>query len=434
MATMRLAPMEAHYRRSHRMNRDHLPRFSPATLIVVIAIASGCESENANTPTETVVTTDATPATDDAIGIEDSGADGLSEPDADTSPGEPDADTSVETEAGETGTPTDACTWTGFEPQSLPNALYDWVTDTWSVSAQADGARLYLGFKPSTGGNENATQTGDYVIGATAEDLSPWTCTTCVYGYRAGPNGSEQVYFGVSGTIRVTELNRHNGSFVGSLENVVLAEFTPGAFMADWAPVPGGKTWCMNGVSLANLNECGNDLDCQGSSRPVCNRTLGHCVECRSSFDCHDANAPVCHDPSDVGACVPGPELCADDDALEPNDGPADATPLVPDVPLNASLCVDGRQGESDTYVFTITEPTKVSVRASWFDDGTPVWGVILDGEGQYMMDTNTDGERFSELGMRAAAPGTYYVEYTLNGPVAPAHPYTIVLTTQPIP
>jgi hypothetical protein len=110
---------------------------------------------------------------------------------------------------------------------------------------------------------------------------------------------------------------------------------------------------------------CTDDSACT-SGPPVCFR--GRCVECGDDFDCTNAAQSRCDTTSN--ACAAGFDVCAGDDATEPdNDGPAGAVALVPDgggaIAVTAQICSTPR-AEADYYKLTVDAGETWDLSLTW--------------------------------------------------------------------
>lgn len=90
--------------------------------------------------------------------------------------------------------------------------------------------------------------------------------------------------------------------------------------------------------------------------------------ECATSFDCTDNARPLC----DIGACRPGPSACTDDDAAEPDDGPAAARTLngpIGGTQTRSGAVCSAPIGEYDWYRVDVGAGEGVQVQLDWATD-----------------------------------------------------------------
>ncbi len=147
--------------------------------------------------------------------------------------------------------------------------------------------------------------------------------------------------------------------------------------------------------------------------------------ECETNFDCLTAEKPVC---GPALACDPPGDLCNSDDANEPNDGKADATPLTSTVLLSGAIC-NTPATERDYYSIVVADGESLEVKleyiaasnvdldiAVYSDDGT------LYGTSYWL------NPEFVNLTFLPA--GTYYVEVRhAGGATTMAHAYDLTAT-----
>ncbi len=170
------------------------------------------------------------------------------------------------------------------------------------------------------------------------------------------------------------------------------------------------------------------DADCVGTpATPVCSAAL-ECVVCADDFDCTEAASPIC-DPSNT--CTAAPDsLCTEDDANEPNNGPAAATPLVSGVDMIGAVC-NSPDTESDYYSVTVADGDSVRINLAWVDNGAADLDMtILNADGRLMGFTYWTNPEVVELSFLPA--GTYYIQLTYFGngeTVTVAYPYTLTAT-----
>lgn len=152
--------------------------------------------------------------------------------------------------------------------------------------------------------------------------------------------------------------------------------------------------------------------------------------ECESSFDCTTAGRPLC---DAGGACVAGVQACTNDDAAEPDDGPAAARTLNGAVGVATSLSgavCNSPDGEADYYRFDATAGEGVTFSLAW--DGTT--GSDLD---LYVFDATGElvGQTFwknpETVTLTYLPAGAYYATVVLfsEDPIDAATTYTISAT-----
>lgn len=152
--------------------------------------------------------------------------------------------------------------------------------------------------------------------------------------------------------------------------------------------------------------------------------------ECSTSFDCDVAGMPVC----DGGLCVAGPSTCTGDDAVDADDGPAAARPiLVPviGVPGMASgLVCNDPAVEADWYSVTVGAGEGLTANLSWTGTAaSPDLDVFI-----YDTSGNLLGTSFwllpEVVTLTYLPAGTYYLSVSRAGtPMAAAVAYNLSVT-----
>lgn len=150
--------------------------------------------------------------------------------------------------------------------------------------------------------------------------------------------------------------------------------------------------------------------------------------ECETSFECTTSGEPICS----VGECVAGPAQCTDDDAAEPDDGPAGARDLTPaavgmTATLTGKIC-NTPSSESDWYRVTTTAPGEGLVANLSWATGPDLDVYIYDGTGRLL---GTSFWLNPEIVTVTHLPaGTYYLGvYRAGTATAPAYDYTLAVT-----
>ncbi len=147
--------------------------------------------------------------------------------------------------------------------------------------------------------------------------------------------------------------------------------------------------------------------------------------ECETSFDCLVAGSPVC---GPALTCDPGPAECTGDDASEPNDGPAAATPLTSGVAKAGAIC-NTPATESDFYSIAVANGNDLSVSLSYTDNAAADLDLqIFDSTGENLGFTFWKNPEVVSLSFLPA--GTYIIQVTYFGAaVTAAHPYSLTAT-----
>jgi hypothetical protein len=147
--------------------------------------------------------------------------------------------------------------------------------------------------------------------------------------------------------------------------------------------------------------------------------------ECDTNFDCLTAALPVCG-PALV--CEGPGNLCSTDDLNEPNDGPADATPLTSATQVTGLIC-NTPAAERDYYSITVVDGDSLDVNLSYVD----ATNVDID-FAVFSADGTLHGASFwlnpEIVNLTFLPAGTYFIEVRHSGgATAVSHAYDLTAT-----
>ncbi|MBR59047.1 MAG: hypothetical protein CMH54_13645 [Myxococcales bacterium] len=126
-------------------------------------------------------------------------------------------------------------------------------------------------------------------------------CGLCLQAAQNCTVQCETDFYADEGLVHLTSLWADTGTFAGSFEGVVFREVTIDATTLVSTPVPGGKTWCMDGYSFFCINgDCNVTPGCQpycGSKTCGSDGCGGSCGACIEGSACNE----------NTGSCAPMP-------------------------------------------------------------------------------------------------------------------------------
>jgi len=122
--------------------------------------------------------------------------------------------------------------------------------------------------------------------------------------------------------------------------------------------------------------------------------------------------------------------ITLNDDPNEPNNGPLQATPLVPGTPVTGLI---DRTGDEDWYRFTLRDPHEAEFRFDGAAQNARLSAELLDERLRPIASWNSDGRRWTWSPGQALEAGTYYVRVTSDAPSRTQY-YVLELATKPAP
>ena len=329
----------------------------------------------------------------------------------------PPIDGSAPDAPGDAPTGFSACSEFNTTGMPIPMHVTGTLTGSNNVESPSECAVTNAPYGTESAGPEQVVLITDLVPGTSyvvhvqsADDLLFYIATGC--STPTGPS-SEQCLLFEDATTSGDEV----GTFVAPSPSVYVVV----DYYASHAPPDGG-----NFALDVYPQGCTSNQDCTGAD-PVCSN--GACVQCTTSFDCTEPSASLCD--TTTNTCVAGVDLCASDDASEPNDdGPAGATLLQPGT-IAAHIC-SNPSTEGDFYAFDVTALGDT-------------WDIALD----WNSDRDLQLELYSATGelyglsyweqpqhveLTYLAPGRYYayVSESSTSPDSFPQPYTISATRTP--
>lgn len=122
--------------------------------------------------------------------------------------------------------------------------------------------------------------------------------------------------------------------------------------------------------------------------------------------------------------------ITLNDDPNEPNNGPLQATPLVPGTPVTGLI---DRKGDEDWYRFTLRDPHEAQFRFDGAAQNASLSAELLDERLRPIASWNSDGRRWTWSPGHPLEAGTYYVRVTSNAPSRTQY-YVLELAVKPAP
>jgi len=363
-------------------------------------------STDGSTATDTATATDTTAATDSTAAT---------------------TDTSPEVEVVE------GCFREGLRPGGEYFMVYEIDTFLygWQTFDRADGSNMSAILRERDG-VQPPTTPGTYTLGASAAERDLRTCRTCVTTVAecASPQGCK-TFLATSGTLEVTTLDISGLRMAGRLTDVELKELD-----ANGALLANGRTWCIDDLTFDTQPECTTDADCaEKVGATHCVPGWGKCGACADDFDCAAAATPLCRvDAADgsIGCRGPLPD-CNNNDAGEPDDGPAVARLVPSGTTLDAVICTP--KDAVDWYRFALDDDTNITPTVTWQGQGFLAYSLYGEA-GEVITEVYwyelVEGKNLARTLVTALPAGTYYLAVRLLDDVTFAVPYTVSLATEP--
>ena len=122
--------------------------------------------------------------------------------------------------------------------------------------------------------------------------------------------------------------------------------------------------------------------------------------------------------------------ITLNDDPNEPNNGPLQATPLVPGTPVTGLI---DRTGDEDWYRFTLRDPHEAEFRFDGAEQNARLSAELLDERLRPIASWNSDGRRWTWSPGQPLEAGTYYVRVTSSAPSRTQY-YVLQMGIKPAP